>query len=129
VDRLTEISIHPVTPRRWPDLEALFGPRGACAGCWCMFWRLPRKDFEAGSGNFNRAAFKGIIDSGETPGLIAYHQDKPAGWICIGPRANFPVLDRSRVLKPVDERPVWSVVCFFVARPFRRQGITVSLLN
>jgi GNAT superfamily N-acetyltransferase len=129
VDRLTEFSIHPVTPGRWPDLEVLFGPRGACAGCWCMFWRLPRKDFEAGSGSFNRAAFKGIIESGEIPGLIAYHEDKPAGWVCVGPRSDFPVLARSRVLKPVDELPVWSVVCFFVARPFRRQGLTVSLLD
>jgi GNAT superfamily N-acetyltransferase len=38
-------------------------------------------------------------------------------------------LSRSRVLKPVDDQPVWSVVCFFVARSQRHKGLTVKLLK
>jgi GNAT superfamily N-acetyltransferase len=70
-----------------------------------------------------------IIESGEIPGLLAYRDGKPVGWCSVQPRRAFPVLDRSRVLKAVDDRPVWSVVCFFIARPYRRQGVTVALLK
>jgi GNAT superfamily N-acetyltransferase len=118
-----------VTPERWTDLERLFGPRGACGGCWCMYWRLPHADYEAMKGTANRAALKAIVEAGEIPGLLAYQDGQPVGWVSVAPRAAFSRLERSRILKPVDERPVWSVVCFFVARPYRRQGLTVQLLN
>jgi GNAT superfamily N-acetyltransferase len=120
---------HPVTPDRWTDLEALFGPRGACGGCWCMYWRQTRSEYEQMKGDANRQALKGMVESGEEPGLLAYHGRKPVGWVCVAPRPAFSALERSRILKPVDERPVWSVVCFFVARPYRRRGVTVELLE
>jgi GNAT superfamily N-acetyltransferase len=47
----------------------------------------------------------------------------------VAPREQFPVLDRSPVLKRIDERSVWSIVCFFVARPFRRQGLNSLLIR
>ena len=118
-----------VTPDRWDDLEDLFGPRGACGGCWCMYWRLPRSDFEQMKGEANRLAIKSIIEAGEEPGILAYAGGKPVGWVCVAPRDVFSTLARSRILKPVDEQPVWSVVCFFVAKSYRRKGITVALLN
>lgn len=124
-----KLSFQPVTSSLWPDLETLFGPRGACAGCWCMYWRLKRSDYEAQKGEPNRLSLKALIDSGEVPGLIAFSGDRPAGWICIEPRSAFPALERSRILKPVDDLPVWSVVCFFVAKEFRRKGVTVELLK
>lgn len=120
---------HPLTPERWPDLEALFGPRGACAGCWCMYWRLRRADFDAQKGDPNRLNFMAIVKSGEVPGLLAYDTGKPVGWISIEPRSAFPALERSRLLKPVDDQPVWSIVCFFTARSHRRRGLTVALLG
>ncbi|HEU4335639.1 MAG TPA: GNAT family N-acetyltransferase, partial [Candidatus Eisenbacteria bacterium] len=61
--------IHPVTPERWDDLEALFGPRGACAGCWCMFWKKPRSEFERGKGEGNRRALRTSVTRGDVPGL------------------------------------------------------------
>jgi len=120
---------HPLTPERWPDLEALFGPQGACGGCWCMWWRLPRSQFEHQCGEDNRRALKGIVEAGQVPGLLAYAEGKPVGWVSVGPQEAFPALERSRILARVDERPVWSVVCFYIARGFRRKGIMVPLLR
>lgn len=125
----TQPDIFPVTPDRWDDFEKLFGPRGACAGCWCMFWKLPRKQFDAGQGEANRLAQKEMIVSGRIPGLIAYVDGVPAGWIAIEPRAEYGGLARSRILAPLDEKQVWSVTCFFVDRKFRKQGLTVALLK
>ncbi len=125
----TELRIVPLTPERWPDLEALFGERGACGGCWCMWWRLPRAQFGQQKGPVNKAAFETIVRAGETPGLLAYVDGQPAGWCAVAPREEYPALERSRILKRVDEQPVWSVTCFFVARPYRRSGLTVRLLT
>lgn len=124
-----ELQFRPVTPDRWSDMESLFGPRGACAGCWCMFFRLSGKEFSAGRGEGNRMAMKELVDGGEVPGLLAYAGAQPVGWVSVAPRQDYPRLERSRTLKPVDEKPVWSVVCFFVAKGWRRQGVTVGLLK
>jgi GNAT superfamily N-acetyltransferase len=123
------IEIRPVTADRWDDLERLFGPRGACAGCWCMWWRRTRAEFNRGLGPGNRAALRRIVKRGEIPGLIAYVDGVPTGWVCVGPRRVFGGLARSRLLAPLDDTPVWSVVCFFVARGGRRRGLTVWLLR
>ena len=123
------LAFHPLTPERWPDLELLFGPRGACGGCWCMFWRLKHSEFELLKGEANRAMLKDIVDSGEVPGILAYQADKPVGWCSMAPRLDFSALERSRILKPVDDQPVWSVVCFFIERKHRRQGLMLGLLN
>lgn len=123
------LAFHPVTMQRWEDLETLFGPRGACGGCWCMWWRVTHAEFERSKGEGNRLAMKAIVDSGEVPGLLAYRQGQPVAWCSVAPRTAFPVLDRSPILKRVDDQPVWSVVCFFVARSERRQGLTIELLR
>jgi len=94
-----------------------------------MWWRLRRSDFDKGKGAGNRRALKAIVASGEIPGVLAYAQGRPIAWCSVAPRETFPVLDRSRTLKPVDEQPVWSVACLFVARPWRRKGVTVRLLQ
>lgn len=123
------LEFHPLTPERWKDLELLFGERGACGGCWCMWWRLKRSQFEKQKGEENRKALKKIVDSGEIPGLLAYANGQSIAWCSVAPRETYPVLERSRTLKRIDDQPVWSVVCFFVAKPFRRKGLTVKLLG
>lgn len=123
------VRVLPLTPERWEDFEALFGPRGACAGCWCMWWRLKRSDWTRGKGNGNRLAMKKLVGSGAPTGLLAYSGRTPVGWIALAPREDTPGLDRSRTLKPLDDRPVWSITCFFVSRDFRRKGVTVTLLR
>jgi GNAT superfamily N-acetyltransferase len=124
-----QVEFHPVSPDRWRDLEILFGPRGACAGCWCMWWRMPRSQFKAQKGDGTRQALKRLIDAGEMVGLLAYANGQPVGWCAVAPRERFPVLERSRILKRVDDEPVWSVVCFFVEKSFRGQGLTTALLR
>lgn len=124
-----EFTFHPVTSERWQDFETLFGKNGACAGCWCMWWRESRSEFSRMGGKGNRQGMRQIIESGQVPGILAYDRDLPAGWCSIAPRVQFPSLDRSWVLKRVDEKPVWSIVCFFIARPYRRRGMTSVLIG
>jgi len=123
------LAIHPLTPERWPDLVRLFGPRGACAGCWCMWWRLDRKEFDAGRGAKHRRSLAAYVEQGHVPGLLAYQGGEPVGWVAIEPRPAYPRLARSRTLAPVDGRPVWSLTCFFVARPQRGKGLTRALIE
>jgi len=94
-----------------------------------MWWRLTRSQFLQRKGEGNRRALKAIVDSGETPGILAFLDGQPAGWCAVAPRECYPALERSRVLKRVDHKPVWSVVCFFTAKAFRRKGVSVELLK
>jgi GNAT superfamily N-acetyltransferase len=123
------LKFSPLTSARWRDLETLFGAKGACGGCWCMYWRLRRSQFDNQKGEGNRKAMKKIVDSEEVPGILAYSGREPVAWCSVAPRETYPTLDRSRVLKRVDEQPVWSIVCLFVAKPWRRKGVTVELLR
>ena len=118
-----------LTPKRWADFEELFGPHGAAGGCWCMWWRLTNKEFDAQKGERNRRAMKAIVDSGRVPGILAYHEGRAVGWCSVAPREEFPRLERSRLLRPVDGQRVWSVVCFFVAKEYRRRGVAKRLLK
>ena len=120
---------HELTSDRWSDLEQLFGERGACGGCWCMWWRLKRSTFNEQKGEKNKSAFKSMVDSGEATGILAYSEGIPVGWCAIAPRETYPALERSRVLKRLDDKPVWSIVCLFIARPYRRKGVSVELLK
>ena len=123
------MEIHPLTLERWEDFEALFGPRGAYGGCWCMWWRTTRKEFEACQGDKNRQALKELVEGGRVPGLIGYADDEPVAWCSIEPREALATLARSRILAPLDEVPVWSIVCLFVSRPWRRRGVSVQMIT
>ena len=94
-----------------------------------MYWRLTRTQFYEQQGELNRRNFKALVDSGNIPGILAYIDEEPVGWCSIAPREEFSALTRSRILKPVDDHPVWSVVCFFIARSQRRKGLMVELLK
>lgn len=122
-------TIRPLTPARWKDLEKLFGKNGACGGCWCMWWKLPRKDWVRGKSGGNKRAFMQEVKKGPPPGLLAYAGREVVGWIAFAPRTAYPRLAKSRVMAPLDDQPVWSVTCFFVAKAYRRKGLTVALLK
>ena len=89
----------------------------------------PRAQWQEQKDEKNRRALKRIVQTGRVPGLLAYAEGVPVGWCCIAPRSEFPALARSKVLAPVDDEPVWSIVCFFIAKPFRGQGVSVKVLK
>jgi len=117
----------PLTPATWPDLEELFGlPGGSIVrGCWCMFYRRTGRQPPAVQ---NKQEMCDLVGSGVVPGLVGYLDDHPAGWISLGPRAQYLKLRRSPIMKPVDDMDVWSVVCSYVARQYRGAGLQHRLL-
>jgi GNAT superfamily N-acetyltransferase len=124
-----DLSFHPLTQKLWRDFELLFGKHGACGGCWCMYWKLRGKAFSENTGDMARQMQKAVVDSKTVPGLLAYSEGYPVGWIAVEPRSAYPKLVHSRTLKPVDDQEVWSITCFFVEKKHRRKGITVELLK
>ena len=124
-----DLTFHPLTKARWKDFEELFGPRGAVAGCWCMWWRISRAEFRKQKGEGNKKSIKKIVFRGGVPGILAYVNGKAVGWCSIQSREVFPRLDNSRILQRVDDKLVWSIVCFFIARGFRKSGISEELIK
>lgn len=123
------VEFHPATADRWKDLEDLFGSRGACGGCWCMWWRLTHAEYEAAKGARNREALRELVKDDAVPGVLAYVDGEPAGWCAVAPREVYRRLKTSRILKPIDDRPAWSIVCLFVARPYRKRGLSTGLIE
>ncbi len=169
-DSSLELEFHPLTTERWDDFEELFGENGACGGCWCMWFRQTRSEFEKNKGEGNRRAMKAIVESGRVPGILAYIKEtgripqgsaregrdaepeaispgnssagtaperderfgsltRAIGWCSVEPRERFPRLETSRVLSPVDDQPVWSIVCFFIDKEYRLRGVSVELMK
>jgi hypothetical protein len=123
------LKYRPLTPTNWYDFENLMGPRGAYGGCWCMWWRLTRKVFEQQQGEGNRRAMQAIVASGRVPGILGYRGARAVAWCSVAPREEFPSLNRSPVLKRFDDRPVWSLVCFYIARDCRRKGLMHAMIR
>jgi GNAT superfamily N-acetyltransferase len=128
------LEVAPLTPERWDDLVELFERPGASVarGCWCMFYGESGKSVaEPGLGlrESRKRALKALVGRGVVPGLIAYRGGRPIGWISLGPRADYAKLARSPVMKPVDQAPVWSIVCFFIDSRERGQGVAEALLK
>ena len=125
---MATLEVRPVTPERWADLERLFGPSGE-GGCWCMWLRLTARAFAENGNAGNRSALHAIVDDGRVPGLLGYRDGEPAGWVSVAPRGDYGRLERSPVTKRVDGAPVWSIVCFLIAKPHRRSGVARALLD
>ena len=125
-----KLEVHSLTKGRWPDLVELFGRPGASIprGCWCMYYRKTGSS-GIGPGRTNRKALRSLVDRGTVPGLIGYEEGRPVGWVSLAPREEYPRLRRSPIMKPVDDEPVWSIVCFFVDRAARGSGTAEALLK
>ena len=126
---ISKLEFQPVTIENWKDFEMLFGKRGACGGCWCMWSRLKRSEFEKQKGEVNKRAMKKLVRGGTVPGILAYSDNIPIGWCSVAPREHFSALDRSRILKPVDDKKVWSIVCLFVNKEYRKIGVSAALIK
>jgi GNAT superfamily N-acetyltransferase len=123
-----KLRILPLTPDLWPDLEDLFGEKGACNGCWCMYCRIGSA-YRKQAGDKNKAAFRAVVKRGPPPGLLAFDGDLAVGWCQVTPRDDLPALDRSWRLKRVDDLPVWALSCFYVRIGYRRKGVTKALIS
>jgi GNAT superfamily N-acetyltransferase len=123
------LDVRPVTPERWDDLAELAGERGFTSGCWCMWWRVTSKEFDERHGAGLRRDLHRLVDAGPEPGLLAYVDGVPAGWVAVAPRDEYPRLDRSPKLRRLDDRPVWSITCFTIDRRHRRRGVAAVLLD
>jgi GNAT superfamily N-acetyltransferase len=123
--------VEEVNADRWDDVAQVMGTNGGSAGCWCMFWRLTNQQIQAHTADDNCAALQATVSSEEHPGLLLYNDDEPIGWCSVAPRPDFPRLFHTKGINPedLDDAAVWSVVCIFVKREYRRQGVAGKLLD
>jgi ribosomal protein S18 acetylase RimI-like enzyme len=130
-----KLTVLPLTPGRWPELEALFNAKGCSVarGCWCMHYRRSgaREALPSGTtrARADRADLKELVEAGTPPGLIGYRGKVPVGWVSLAPREQYARLKRSPVMKAVDDQPVWSIICFVVPSEYRGQGVAQALLD
>jgi len=127
---LSSLKFEPVTRGNWHKLVDLFGPRGACGNCWCMYYRMSNSAFHDGKvDQGNKEALRELVWDNKPVGLLAVYEGQAIAWCAFAPREDFIRLERSRVHKRIDQLPVWSIPCFFVHKDFRRQGVTAELLK
>ena len=123
------LSVRALGPGDWPAIEELFGERGACGGCWCMYWRVRGgKAWDAAKGAPNKRAFRSLVHAGSVSGVLAFDGERPVGWCNIGPRGDYERLQHSRVLRSPEER-AWAVTCFYIPAPARGRGVAGALLR
>jgi GNAT superfamily N-acetyltransferase len=123
------LTIAPLTPDRLDDLATLFDQGGDPKWCWCAWYRVPNRNWSNATPADNRALLAELAGGATAPGLVAYRDEQVVGWVSLGPRADFERLARSTILAPLDNVPVWSIVCFVVGRRERGQGIARALLD
>lgn len=120
---------HPVTPDRFEDFADVVNRTRRERHCWCLSHRLPAKEIDALGDGDREQAMRRLCEREHPPGVVTYCDDVPVGWCSIGPRAEITLLTRSRLIRPVDELPVWSIICVVVRPGHRRQGVTTRMLT
>jgi GNAT superfamily N-acetyltransferase len=125
------ITVRPLRRNDWPLILKLFGERGACGGCWCMWWRVPRggKLWQECKGEKNREAFRELVETGQVHAVLALAGKEPVGWCCFGPRQTFPRLERVKALQRDFDKKTWSIVCFYINAAWRSRGVAGQLLE
>jgi GNAT superfamily N-acetyltransferase len=94
-----------------------------------MFWRQPREVWREHTNEGNRRAMRRIVNAGRKPGLIAYRDGRPVGWVSVAPRNEFARLETSKTLARVDDADVWSIVCFYIRAGERGGGVGSAILR
>jgi GNAT superfamily N-acetyltransferase len=127
---LKQLTFEPLTKANWKQFLALFGSKGACGNCWCMYYRLSPAAFKEGkAGDGNKKAMQQLVNKNKPTGILGFYKGEAIAWCAFAPREDFSKLENSRVHKRIDDKPVWSIPCFFVDKKFRRKGISAELLN
>lgn len=123
------LECHPLTPERWQDVVTLFKHHGNPGYCWCMYWRTTSAGYSQLDAGGRKGALESLVKAGTPTGVLGYLQGEPVGWCSIAPRGTYTRLLHSNTLKPLDDLPTWSVVCFFVKRAMRGRGVPLQLLR
>jgi GNAT superfamily N-acetyltransferase len=126
---LERITIEPLTKANWGKFVQLFGEKGACGNCWCMYYRLTKAEFKEGQSGGNREAMQELVVEGKPTGILGFYEGEPIAWCAFAPREHYSRIERSRVHKRIDDLAVWSIPCFFVDKKFRGYGVTVEMLK
>ena len=122
------VVVHPLTLERFGDLAALFEEGGDSKWCWCQFYRVRGLDWTSNP-LVNRGRLETLTRDGPPPGLVAYRDGRAVGWVSLAERERYDRLSTAKVLAKVDDRPVWSIVCFVVSRKHRGAGVAAALLD
>jgi GNAT superfamily N-acetyltransferase len=131
-DRIVQgvgLDVQPLTPQRFGDLALLFEEGGDPKWCWCTYFRTRGREWSNSTAKGNRAELAALTERELAPGLVAYRDDRAVGWVSLAPREDYERLATSKILSPLDDVPVWSIVCFVVSRRLRRQGVAAALLD
>jgi GNAT superfamily N-acetyltransferase len=129
-DFLSQLTFEPLTKKNWNNFVRLFGDKGACGNCWCMYYRLKKSDYlEGKSGDGNKDAMKEIVWDGKPAGILALYEGQAIAWCAFAPREDFIKLEKSRVHKRIDNKSVWSIPCFFIDKNFRKHGVSEALIT
>ncbi|MEI7660799.1 MAG: GNAT family N-acetyltransferase [Bacteroidota bacterium] len=129
-DFLDAMTFEPLARHNWGLFEQLFGPRGACGNCWCMYYRLSKTDFLEGKfDDGNKLAMKALTWDDKPAGILGLYEGQAIAWCAFAPREDYLKLGKSRVHKPIDDKPVWSIPCMFIDKNYRKEGISVQLLK
>lgn len=125
-----DFTVEPLTTKNWSLFVELFGDRGACGNCWCMYYRLDKATFTEGKADAqNKRAMQAIVTSGKPAGLLGLVQGKAIAWCAFAPREDFVKLSKSRVHQRIDDKQVWSIPCLFIQKEYRKEGLSVMLLK
>lgn len=125
-----KITTKELVPEMWREVEALFGKRGACGGCWCQAWRIEKGEkWQDVQGEPAKKRLRKDIKDGTTMAILAFDGESPVGWCTFGPRVSFARLDRAPSLKCDDPEDVWSIPCFFVISGYRKKGVATAMLS
>ncbi|RSM88629.1 N-acetyltransferase [Kibdelosporangium aridum] len=123
------LTVKELSTKNWSDFEEVMGSNGGARGCWCMHWRLSIGEFMESRGEGNKKTMKRLAQRKQPPGVIVYEDDAPVAWCSIGPRAEFPRLERSPILKNVDDKPVCAIACIYVEKKHRGSGMQSAIID
>ena len=125
---VSRVTVEPLTTARFEDLARLFMEGGDPKWCWCMYFRNKGSTWSTSTAKGNREDLRGLAGRDLAPGLVAFEDGDAVGWVSLAPREDYGRLEASKVLARIDDKPVWSIVCFVVTKRRRGQGIAAALL-
>jgi GNAT superfamily N-acetyltransferase len=123
------LTVRELSKKTWSDFETVLGKNGGARGCWCMHWRLSTAEWMEGKGDGNKKSMKRLAERKQPPGVVVYENDDPVAWCSLGPRDEFPRLERSSLLSSIDDKPVCAIACIFVEKKHRGSGLLPEILE